>query len=258
MSGDQAAVREPPPRSLPSPGPHPPSLPGAPGFDETYRWLVDGLPARLRQPAERLPWTLGLTQSPDGRWSDFVHLHPNRQLPLYAAQGPDGELGLTAILDDNSRRVRRRPHRRWPPEPSRARRGDRAGYLRRADLRDEARPAAGACTTGARCPASRSEIDEDEPGPRARPDAVRRLRGRARAHGRTRFATAGSTPMTSAVSSDDGRLRVTGRADDVIISGGVNVPSPAAVAPSAISRERLRARCRGGRRRPTPSGGSES
>ena len=86
----------PPLRTVPSPGAHPPPLPGAPGFDETYRWLVDGLPARLRQPAERLPWTLGLTQSPDGRWSDFVRLHPNRELPLYAAQAPDGELGLTA------------------------------------------------------------------------------------------------------------------------------------------------------------------
>ena len=82
---------------MPSPAAHPPPLPGAPGFDETYRWLVDGLPARLRQPAERLPWTLGLTQSPDGRWSDFVRLHPNRQLPLYAAQAPNGELGLTAV-----------------------------------------------------------------------------------------------------------------------------------------------------------------
>lgn len=80
-----------------SPGAHPPPLPGAPGFDETYRWLVDGLPARLRQAAEKLPWTLGLTQSPDGRWSDFVRLHPNRQLPLYAAQAPNGELALTAV-----------------------------------------------------------------------------------------------------------------------------------------------------------------
>ena len=81
---------------MPSPGAHAPSLPGAPGFDETYRWLVDGLPARLREPAERLPWMLGLTQSSDGRWSDFVRLHPNRELPLYAAQAPDGSLGLTA------------------------------------------------------------------------------------------------------------------------------------------------------------------
>ena len=82
---------------MPSPGPYAPSLPDAPGFDETYRWLVDGLPARLRQPAERLPFMLGLTQTPDGRWSDFVRLHPNRELPLYAAQGTDGELGLTAF-----------------------------------------------------------------------------------------------------------------------------------------------------------------
>jgi len=86
---------QPPPRDMPSPGAHPPPLPDAPGFDETYRWLIDGLPARLRQPAQRLPWTLGLTQSPDGRWSDFVRLHPNRQLPLYAAQAPDGGLALT-------------------------------------------------------------------------------------------------------------------------------------------------------------------
>ena len=42
---------------------------------------------------ERLPWRLGLTQSPDGGWGDFVGLHPNRELPLYAAQAPDGALG---------------------------------------------------------------------------------------------------------------------------------------------------------------------
>jgi hypothetical protein len=94
--GDLAAAGPPLPRSVPSWSAHPPPLPGAPGFDETYRWLVDGLPKRLRQPAERLPWRLGLTQSPDGRWGDFVRLHPNRALPLYAAQGADGALGLTA------------------------------------------------------------------------------------------------------------------------------------------------------------------
>jgi hypothetical protein len=94
--GDRAAARQPPPRTQRSPEANAPALAGAPGFDETYRWLVDGLPARLRRPAERLPWKLGLTEAPDGRWGDFVRLHPNRELPLYAAQAPDGDLGLDA------------------------------------------------------------------------------------------------------------------------------------------------------------------
>jgi hypothetical protein len=78
------------------PAPHPPALPGVSDFDDTYRWLVGGLPQRLREPAERLPWRLGLTQSPDRPWGDFVRLHPNRELPLYAAQASGGDLGLTA------------------------------------------------------------------------------------------------------------------------------------------------------------------
>jgi hypothetical protein len=96
--GERAAARLPPPPPSPSPSSddHAPSLPGAPGFDETYRWLCDRLPGRLRKPAKQLPWKLGLTPAPDGRWGDFVRLHPNRELPLYAAQAPDGELALDA------------------------------------------------------------------------------------------------------------------------------------------------------------------
>src|SRR5262245_3418440 len=97
MSGDRAAARRPPRRRTPARAAHPPPLPGVPEFDETYRWLVDGLPARLRHPAERLPWRLGLTQSPDRPWSDFVRLHPNRELPLYAAQAPGGALALSTV-----------------------------------------------------------------------------------------------------------------------------------------------------------------
>jgi hypothetical protein len=97
--GERAAARLPPPPPSPSPSSddHAPSLPGAPGFDETYRWLCDRLPGRLRKPAKQLPWKLGLTPAPDGRWGDFVRLHPNRELPLYAAQAPGGGLGLSAV-----------------------------------------------------------------------------------------------------------------------------------------------------------------
>ena len=93
----RAAAREPPPRIVLSPGRIRRRCPARPGSTRPTAGSSTALPARLRQPAERLPWTLGLTQSPDGRWSDFVRLHPNRQLPLYAAQAPNGELGLTAV-----------------------------------------------------------------------------------------------------------------------------------------------------------------
>jgi hypothetical protein len=74
----------------PAPSPHPPLLADAPALDASYRSLVDSLPARLRDTAEKLPWTLGLTSSPGGSWGDFVRLHPNRELPVYAAQASDG------------------------------------------------------------------------------------------------------------------------------------------------------------------------
>ena len=66
-----------------------------PTIDGSYRTLVGSVPEALRATAERLPWRLGLTQSPDGGWGDFVGLHPNRELPIYAAQGADGNLGTT-------------------------------------------------------------------------------------------------------------------------------------------------------------------
>jgi hypothetical protein len=59
--------------------------------------LVASLPPELRPLAERLPWRLGLTPSPDGGWSDFVGLHPNRALPVYAAQAADGTLGVAEV-----------------------------------------------------------------------------------------------------------------------------------------------------------------
>ena len=85
------------------PGAHPPPLPGAPGFDETYRWLVDGLPARLRQPAEKLPWTLGLTQ---------VARRPLERLRAPAPQSPAAALRRPGV------EWRARPDRRSSSLPS--------------------------------------------------------------------------------------------------------------------------------------------
>jgi hypothetical protein len=72
----------------------PPRLAGTPSIEDSYRALIAPLPADLRTLAERLPWRLGLTASPDGNWSDFVGLHPNRALPFYAAQCAWGGLGV--------------------------------------------------------------------------------------------------------------------------------------------------------------------
>jgi len=57
-----------------------------PTIDESYAALVGSLPVKLQRTAGQLPWRLGLTRSPEGRWGDFVGLHPNRELPVYAAQ----------------------------------------------------------------------------------------------------------------------------------------------------------------------------
>jgi hypothetical protein len=98
-AGDLAAPPPPlsphvrPPRDV-LPASHPPELPKAPTIEDTYAALVGSLSADLRALAERLPLRLGLTASPDGSWSDFVGLHPNRALPVYAAQAANGTLGL--------------------------------------------------------------------------------------------------------------------------------------------------------------------
>jgi hypothetical protein len=99
-SGDDAAPATAPTddtrpaSSAPSLVAHPPALPGLPSLDDSYRALVATLPRRLRELAQRLPWRLGLTESPDGGWGDFVGLHPNRDLPIYAAQAPGGGLDV--------------------------------------------------------------------------------------------------------------------------------------------------------------------
>ena len=53
--------------------------------------------------------------------------------------------------------------------------------------------------------------------------------------------TAGSPPPTSGSIDEDGRLHITGRSDDVVISGGVNIPLQAVTA--ALRTVRGRTRC---------------
>ena len=103
-AGERAARPGAPAFDLPPAAAHPPRLPGTPTIEESYRALVETLPLSLRDLAERLPWRLGLTKSPDGVWSEFVGLHPNRELPVYAAQAPDGALAVAQI--DLNRYVR--------------------------------------------------------------------------------------------------------------------------------------------------------
>jgi hypothetical protein len=98
-AGDVAAPAQAPPAPFGAsrdvrPAVHPPSLLGAPTIEDSYSVLLGSLPAAFRELAAHLPWRLGLTSSPDGGWSDFVGLHPNRALPVYAAQSAAGGLGV--------------------------------------------------------------------------------------------------------------------------------------------------------------------
>jgi hypothetical protein len=65
---------------------HPPALPGTPSIDASYRSLIVSLPPGLRALGRSLPFKLGLTTSPEGGWGEFIGLHPNRELPVYAAE----------------------------------------------------------------------------------------------------------------------------------------------------------------------------
>jgi len=72
---------------------HAPALAGGPSIDASYGRLTATLPVHLHELAEGLPRRLGLTEAPRGGWGDFVGLHPNRELPVYAAQAAAGAPG---------------------------------------------------------------------------------------------------------------------------------------------------------------------
>jgi len=55
-------------------------------MDASYESLVSSLPPGLRPQARGLPHRLGMARSPDSGWQEVISLHPNRELPLYAAE----------------------------------------------------------------------------------------------------------------------------------------------------------------------------
>lgn len=59
-------------------------------IDDTFRELTSSLPESVRPVLSGLPHRLGLTSSETGQFGDFVRLHPNRELPLYAAEEMSG------------------------------------------------------------------------------------------------------------------------------------------------------------------------
>ena len=104
------------------------------------------------------------------------------------------------------------------------------------------------------------------PGPDRRAGRLHRVRRAAGRSPRPPRRAAGSSPRTSAASTTTGCSQVTGRVDDVVISGGVNVPAPAVAArlrdhPGVRDAEVVgvpdaewgQARRRGARRRPSRS-----
>lgn len=56
----------------------------SPPIDETLESFLPRLQPRLRAVASNLPRRLGLCDHDQGRWSDFVTLDPNRDLPVFA------------------------------------------------------------------------------------------------------------------------------------------------------------------------------
>jgi hypothetical protein len=60
---------------------------------------VSTLPLPLQAAARTLPCRLGLTARADGGWEEFVGLHPNRELPVYAAEGCREDRGPALATD---------------------------------------------------------------------------------------------------------------------------------------------------------------
>ncbi len=68
-------------------------------LDGTFRDLAASLPGAMRPLVDGLPHRLGLTASSEGQFGDFVTLHPNRELPMYAAEDPSASSGSSLPVE---------------------------------------------------------------------------------------------------------------------------------------------------------------
>jgi hypothetical protein len=89
ISGEVVRTTSPAPRAASAPSLVPAAaslaVPSV-SIDGTFRELTASLPESVRPVLSGLPHRLGLTSSAEGQFGDFVTLHPNRELPVYAAE----------------------------------------------------------------------------------------------------------------------------------------------------------------------------
>jgi hypothetical protein len=96
MFGEVQGSTSPVPRAASAPSLVPAAAPlavSSASFDRTFRELTSSLPESVRPVLSGLPHRLGLTPEAEGQFGDFVTLHPNRELPVYAAEDGAGICG---------------------------------------------------------------------------------------------------------------------------------------------------------------------
>src|SRR4051794_26020357 len=113
MSGEMQQTTSPAPRVASAPSLVPAAAPFAvssASFDGTFRDLTSSLPESVRPVLSGLPHRLGLTSSAEGQFGDFVTLHPNRELPVYAAEDMSTLDGGDAMPPDRVASFQRAHH----------------------------------------------------------------------------------------------------------------------------------------------------
>ena len=113
MSGETQQTTSPVPRAAFAPSLVPAAAPlamSSASIDGTFRELTSSLPESVRPVLSGLPHRLGLTSSTEGQFGDFVTLHPNRELPVYAAEDTSGLDGGDEMPPDRVASFQRAHH----------------------------------------------------------------------------------------------------------------------------------------------------